>query len=418
MVNMSRTLPQWLDYLESLNPQVIDLGLQRVAEVVDRLQCRRPAPLTIIVAGTNGKGTSSALLAALLRTQGLTVGVYSSPHLRYYNERVGIDGEWISDEDLIASFERVEQARGDLALTYFEFGTVSALEFFARQSLDVCVLEIGLGGRLDAVNVAEADVTLVTSIGLDHQAWLGDTVEQIAYEKCAIARAGVPLVCGQPLPPSTAKETVLQVQGQWYGRGEAFDIERNNDGYRLRFDDQGQERYWHLPIPNIPYHNVATAIQALALVQRLPPLDVCQHVVAELTVNGRLQRYLLDDQQWLLDVAHNPQAMAHLQSQLPEVDGVVFSALADKPVAELLASLPAHKQLLLTGLDVYRGLSVEQLLELAGDAGRAAKCFDTIADAMAYARQQGGRNWLVAGSFYTVEQALNWLDEQAHGATS
>ncbi|WP_157729942.1 bifunctional folylpolyglutamate synthase/dihydrofolate synthase [Bacterioplanes sanyensis] len=414
---MAGTVSQWIEYLEALNPQVIDLGLERVVAVAERLHCRRPAPLTILVGGTNGKGTTSALMAALLRVQGLSVGVYSSPHLQRYNERIAVNGEYISDDDLVESLQRVEVARGDVGLTYFEFGTLSALEYFSRLSLDVCVLEIGLGGRLDAVNVADADLTIVTSIGLDHQAWLGDTLEQIAYEKCAIARPGRPFVCGQLNPPGNVQQVVGEREGQWYQRGVDFDVQLHQQSCQVEFTDTKQTYRWSLPVPHIPHHNVATALQSLALLGRLPDEATCQQVIATLKVGGRLQRIDAGHQRWFLDVAHNPQAMSHLAEVLPEVDGIVFSALEDKPVAELLQALPRHKQLLLAGLSMPRGLSVAQLQSLAADLP-VTGVFASVADALAYAMQQSAQNWLVAGSFYTVEQALNWFDEQGHGAAS
>ena len=177
------SLAQWLERLEALHPTEIELGLARISRVAERLDCLRPAPLVILVGGTNGKGTTSALLSALLQAQGLTVGLYCSPHIHRYNERVQVNGREVSDADLCAGFRAVEAARGDTSLTYFEFGTLAALHWFKQQQLDACVLEIGLGGRLDAVNIVDADISVVTSIGLDHQAWLGDTVEQIGYEK-------------------------------------------------------------------------------------------------------------------------------------------------------------------------------------------------------------------------------------------
>lgn len=425
---MSRSLAEWLTYLETLHPSDIELGLDRVTLVAQRLQALRPAPLTILVGGTNGKGTTTALMSALLQAQGLSVGMYNSPHIQRYNERVSVDGVLISDDDLCRSFAVVEEARGDVGLTYFEFGTLSALWHFQQQSLDVCLLEIGLGGRLDAVNVADADLMVVTSIGLDHQAWLGDTVEQIAYEKCAIARAGRYLVCGQLQAPSTVAETVAARQGILVARGEHFDITPVHEGWRVRYQD-GHSLPQVLDIPrcHIPYHNVATAIQALALLQRLPEPTVVINVVQQLRVPGRLQSISWQTPkgviQLTLDVAHNAQAAAHLAQQLPHVDGIIVAMLADKPVFELVSALPATTQLVLAGLAVPRGLSVTEFARRLHERQPMMTLdgtFESVSQALSWlsSHAHDGHierpHWLVAGSFYTVQHALDFLQQEHH----
>ncbi|PIQ41286.1 MAG: bifunctional folylpolyglutamate synthase/dihydrofolate synthase, partial [Thalassolituus sp. CG17_big_fil_post_rev_8_21_14_2_50_53_8] len=230
-----------------------------------------------------------------------------------------------SDHELCASFRAVEAERGDTSLTYFEFGTLAALNWFQQQQVDACVLEIGLGGRLDAVNIVEPDISVVTSIGLDHQAWLGDTLEQIAYEKVSIARPGQTLVCGQPQPPATAKETAGAIGAQWLCRDEDFFIGRSEQGLELRFVQNGELHAWQLPGAHIPYHNVATAVQALAVLGRLPEQTVVARVVGSLQVAGRLQHYVREKAeqrlQLTLDVAHNEQAAAYIGAQLQQVDG-------------------------------------------------------------------------------------------------
>lgn len=411
------TVEQWLERLEALHPTEIDLGLDRVKTVGQRLNCLKPAPLVIMVGGTNGKGTTSALLAALLRAQGLRVGVYNSPHIRRYNERVSINGEQISDADLCHSFRMVEAVRNDTSLTYFEFGTLAALAWFQHAQVDAVVLEIGLGGRLDAVNIVDADLSVVSSIGLDHQSWLGDTVEEIAYEKFSIARPHKWIVNGQPRPPHTAQKTAEAIGAKWAGRDELFFVEQHLseqgqvDGLTVRFQLNEQRTTWQLPVAHIPYHNVATAIQALALIKRLPSYDVVAQCVAELRVDGRLQTYKKTSaagELWVtLDVAHNEQAAAYIGRQLIAVDGIILGMLADKDADSVAKVLPEAKQLILVGLPGYRGLSAEQLAAKAHFKIQP-QLAENVAAAMAVLPSSG--RWLICGSFYTVEAAMDVIN--------
>jgi dihydrofolate synthase/folylpolyglutamate synthase len=196
------TLGEWLAWQEALHPKSIDLGLDRVRAVRRRLGVRGPAPVTLTVAGTNGKGSSVAYLAAILRAQGYRVGSYTSPHLLRYNERICIDGEPVGDAVICQSFDAIDHARGDITLSFFEFGTLAALDIFAAERVDVQVLEVGLGGRLDAVNIIDADVVLLTSIGLDHQDWLGSSRDAIGLEKAGVMRRGRPAVISDAEPPA------------------------------------------------------------------------------------------------------------------------------------------------------------------------------------------------------------------------
>lgn len=404
------TVDQWLERLEALHPTEIELGLDRVKSVGQRLNCLKPAPLVIMVGGTNGKGTTSALLAALLRAQGLRVGVYNSPHIRRYNERVSIDGEQISDADLCASFRMVEAQRQDTSLTYFEFGTLAALAWFQYAQVDACVLEIGLGGRLDAVNIVDADISVVSSIGLDHQSWLGDTVEEIAYEKFSIARPNKWIVNGQPRPPHTAQETAQAIGAMWASRDEMFFIEQK-EGLSLRFQLNGQQQQWQLPAAHIPYHNVGTAIQALALIGRLPTYEIVAKCVSELRVDGRLQTYkkvsAAGELLVTLDVAHNEQAAAYIGRQLQTVDGIILGMLADKDADSVAKVLPEAKQLILVGLPGYRGLTAQQLATKAHFKIQP-QLADNVAAAMALLPSTG--RWLICGSFYTVEAAMDVIN--------
>lgn len=416
---------EWLAYMESLHTADIELGLERVMDVARRLNCLRPAPLVILVGGTNGKGTTTALLSALLARQGMRVGVYNSPHILRYNERVSVNGDDISDDDLCASFAMVEAARGDTPLTYFEYGTLAALAWFRSRQLDACVLEIGLGGRLDAVNIVEADLSIVTSIGLDHEAWLGSSLEQIAYEKCSIARPGRFLVCGQPDAPLRGQQTVATIGGQWVARGQDYDISENADGsLELAFRpyaDETVKMNWRLPQANIPPANVATAIQALALLGHLLPEHQVAETVQRLRVAGRLQRWQHTSGLSLtLDVAHNEQAAAYLGSRGLQVDGILLGMLGDKAVEQVVQVLPVAPRWKLAGLQGPRALDVQSLKARVqaglAMAGRAPELegYETVMDAMQSLLDRGETgHWLILGSFFTVEQALRFIRESA-----
>jgi|TARA_R110000868_G_scaffold121698_4_gene322675 dihydrofolate synthase/folylpolyglutamate synthase len=430
----SWNVKRWLEHLESVHPAEIDMGLDRVRTVAERLGCLRPAGLVIMVAGTNGKGTTSALISALLLRQGLSVGCYNSPHILRYNERVSVNGSDISDADLCQSFALVEQAREEQPLTYFEFGTLAALAWFKQQHLDACVLEIGLGGRLDAVNVVDADVAVVTSIGLDHEAWLGNDLNVIAYEKCAIARPDRYLVCGQPNPPERARATVNACEGMWLGRGEAFDVTERVQGdaavLNIRFlpypdDDTSME--WVLPRGFIPAANIATALQALAAVGHLLPEQEVADTLKRLRVPGRLQgwRCQCPDGRTFsvtLDVAHNEQAAAYLATRELEVDGILLAMLTDKPVEKVVQALPAARLWKLAGLDCHRGLDaagLEQRFQAVAVDGvdgvdRTVAVYPTVNAALKHLQQTAlaDEHWLVVGSFYTVEQALTLIYAQ------
>ena len=299
------------------------------------------------VTGTDGKGSTCAFLAALLQDQGRRVGVYSSPHLLRYNERIRVNAEEISDEAIVASFEAVERHRKGVSLTYFEFGTLAALQHFSGQSLDYLILEVGLGGRLDAVNIIEPQLTVVTSIDLDHQAWLGDSRESIGREKAGIFRRGVAAVCGDADPPESVLQTARELDAPLFVYGRDFGLTRSAER-ALHWQGRSLDGQ-HLELqtaqsPVLLDSNVATALQALAL---LPNTGVQDYAALESGVSGRQERIEFDGIDIILDVSHNPaaaRALAAYLSDLPAVDRccALFAVMADKDIEGMVSALKAR----------------------------------------------------------------------------
>ncbi|UXY54508.1 bifunctional tetrahydrofolate synthase/dihydrofolate synthase [Pseudomonas tohonis] len=422
-----RTLADWLAYLEQLHPTAIDMGLDRSRQVAQRLGLHRPAPLVVTVTGTNGKGSTCAFLASLLRAQGLKVGVYSSPHLLTYNERVQIDGLDASDAALCEAFAAVEAARGDVSLTYFEMGTLAAFWLFERSGLDAAVLEVGLGGRLDAVNLVDADLALVTSIGIDHADWLGDTRESVAFEKAGIFRAGKPALCGDLDPPAPLIEQAATLGAPFILRGRDYDLAVGEGAWHWRgVDRKGQLRQLHdLPLLDLPLENAALALQAYSLLGQAWDEAAITQALQATRVTGRLDRRSL---KWrgksltlLLDVGHNPHAAGYLAERLRArpVAGhrlAVFGLLADKDLPGVLAPL---KDVLpdwaVTTLPSTRSRPAAELQAALLALGvRASSHADVAAALDAQCEKAGeGDEILVFGSFYCVAEALAWLAHQA-----
>ncbi|WP_040262222.1 bifunctional tetrahydrofolate synthase/dihydrofolate synthase [Pseudomonas massiliensis] len=422
-----RSLADWLTYLEQLHPVAIDMGLERSRKVLDRLQLGPLAARVITVTGTNGKGSTCAFLASLLARQGLRVGVYSSPHLIRYNERVRLDGREASDAQLCAAFEVVEAARGDTTLTYFEMGTLAAFWLFASANLDAVVLEVGLGGRLDTVNLIDADLALVTSIGIDHAEWLGDTRESVAFEKAGILRPGRPALCGDPSPPQPLVD-VAQAKGcPLLVRGVAFDLTMGDAAWQWR--GQGTDgqalALSDLPLLDLPMENAALALQAFALLA-LPwrQAEIVQALLAT-RVTGRLDRRCID---WrgkplrlLLDVGHNPHAAQYLSRRLaggaaPANRHAVFGLLADKDLPGVVEPLlPCLGDWAVAPLPSPRSRPASELDSALANLGARVTSHGSVEDALAYQCEQAGAHdeILVFGSFYCVADALQWLER--HG---
>jgi dihydrofolate synthase/folylpolyglutamate synthase len=417
-----RTLDGWLAYLETLHPKAIEMGLDRVRAVYARLGLAIAMPV-VVVGGTNGKGSTCAFLEAILRAAGYRVGLYTSPHLARYNERVRIDARPVDDAALVAAFTRVETARAAAVpptpLTYFEFGTLAALVLFAQARLDALVLEVGLGGRLDAVNIVDADVAVVTTVDLDHQDYLGSTRDMIGTEKAGIFRPGRPAVCGDPDPPAALVAQAQRIGAVLYRLGHEYGY--REEGRQWRYRGPGGERYG-LPIPGLrgrhQLANAATALAALDLLSTRLAVNAgaVRAGLLDVTLPGRFQ-VLPGRPSIVLDVAHNPHAARSLAATLGEMGYhprtlAVFGMLADKDIAGVAEALRTRiDRWHVAGLPGPRGTSAAAIaarLVAAGVARAAIVEHETIAQALAAARAEVGDADRIAvfGSFLTVAAAL------------
>ena len=428
----TRTLADWLSYLEQLHPSAIDMGLERVRQVADQLGLGKPAPLVITVTGTNGKGSTCAFIEALLRGQGLKVGVYSSPHLLRYNERVRVAGVDADDAALCAAFAAVEAARGTISLTYFEMGTLAAFWLFEQAGLDAVVLEVGLGGRLDAVNLVDADLALVTSIGLDHGDWLGDSRESVAFEKAGILRAGKPALCGDLEPPVPLLQRVAVLDCPFFLRGRDYDLAEDDTVWHWRgLNGQGEVLELHdLPLLDLPLENAALAVQAYALLSLPWQSEQIAAALLATRVVGRLDRRALHWQgktlTVLLDVGHNPHAADYLAQRLASRPVVgqrlaVFGLLADKDLPGVLQPLLSELQSwAVTTLPTGRARPALELQAALLGFGAKVHSYPTVVAALEAQCEQAveGDEILVFGSFYCVAEALEWLDLRAHEEAS
>lgn len=402
----------WLDHQLRLHPKNIELGLERVRPVAERLGVLRPAARVLTVAGTNGKGSTVAMLEAACLVAGLRVGAYTSPHIERYHERIRIDGREVEDADLIAAFEAVEAARGETPLTFFEFGTLAALWLFTQARLDVALLEVGLGGRLDAVNLVDADIALLTTIDLDHMDWLGPTREHIGREKAGVFRADRPALIGDRAPPDSVLEEAQRIGARIERRGFDFELQESGEGLEFR-DALGSLR---LPRPALEapaqLDNAALAARALRLLA--VPDSAIAAGIGSAAPRARLQR-IEGAPEIVLDVGHNPQAARQLAAWLadhPKPTLAVFAALADKDIEGVVLPLSTRvQQWHVAGLDVAgRSQSGEALAARMQAAMPTAEVHRHVAVAAALgaalATAQPDQRVLVFGSFHTIAEAL------------
>lgn len=411
-------LQQWLDWLESGSAARIELGLDRVREVLGKLgHCAPPWPV-ITVAGTNGKGSCVVLLEAMLRAAGYRVAAYTSPHLIRYNERVRVDGIDVEDAALCDAFARVDRAREEVPLTYFEFGTLAAIEHFVTVEPDVAILEVGLGGRLDACNVLDAEVALVTRIGVDHQQWLGPDRETIGREKAGIFRTGKPAVCGDPDPPASIAAEAARLGVPLYQAGSAFHARSAPPGWEWWC---GTRRRAALPLPSLlgthQINNAAAVLMVLELLaERLPVgQGAVRQGLMEAHLAGRCQ-VLPGAVETILDVAHNPQAAATLAAFLERrpctgKTHAVLGMLEDKETAGFVAALNDRVAAwYVGGIAAPRGLSgtaLAQRLQALGITPTVVAVDVGAAYGSALAAARPGDRIVVCGSFFSVAALLS-----------
>ncbi|NIP15499.1 MAG: bifunctional tetrahydrofolate synthase/dihydrofolate synthase [Pseudomonadales bacterium] len=418
------TLPGWLQYIEEQHPQKIELGLDRVKSVAARLGVHKPAPVSIIIAGTNGKGSTTTFAEAVLLGAGLSVGATLSPHLHVFNERIRVNGRCCGDAELVAAFERVEAARNGVPLTYFEFAALAALQVFRSAAVDVAVLEVGLGGRLDAFNIVDAEVAVVTSIGLDHQSFLGDDLETIGREKAGVFRVGQKVVLGGDVTES------VRAQARALGCA-VVEPER---GYRVEGEADGSWRFagLGLDLPALPAGGLAPENCAMGLCAARLALeagdgadreyrritdDLVRAAVTRAKLPGRLETVAWRDRRVLLDVAHNPAGAQFLSAQLRArgygpVIGIIGS-LGDKDTEGVARNLAANvRRWVCVGVDDDRGLPAAEVAERVAGVSPCETAPDAES-ALDQARSLTGPGdvILVCGSFSIVGQVRAFLNE-------
>ncbi len=408
-------LATWLSYLENLHSKTIDMGLERVSRVAATLQVQKPAPFVFTVAGTNGKGTTCRTLEAILMAAGLRVGVYSSPHLVRYTERVRIQGAELAESDHTASFSAIESARGDTSLTYFEYGTLSALWLFKQAALDVVILEVGLGGRLDATNLVDCDVAVIISIALDHTDWLGPDRESIGREKAGVFRAGKPAIVGEPDMPASIAAVAQETGARLARRGVDWDYQASETGWHFR-DARGELR--DLPLPHVPQPNAATALAAIRASGLTVSDAAIRQGIESALLPGRFQ-CVSESPRVILDVAHNPHAAAYLASQMQRLPAggkvlAVIGMLHDKDIAGTLACLePVVDSWYCAPLEGPRGATAEQLTAHLKQGERYPSVVQAWDAAMAQAQPED--TVLVCGSFHTVAHVMEAMEARRRG---
>ncbi len=409
-------LDQWLGWLEGLHAKTIDLGLERAGKVRDAMALFPSVPV-VMVGGTNGKGSVSAMLSTMLERAGYKVGTYTSPHILRYNERVAINMVPVDDERLMAAFLAVEAARGEVSLSYFEFGTLAAVQLFMTEQVDVMVLEVGLGGRLDAVNLFDPEVSVVVSVDIDHQAFLGNDRESIGFEKAGIYRPGKAAICADPFPPLSLVEHAKKIGAELKRVGQDFSHTRMDNQWSFHMGDHHRHA---LPLPALrgsyQLDNATAALAVLDCLSSVLPVDQgsIKRGLLEVDWPGRFQ-VIPGRPVVVLDVGHNPHAVRAMVGNLrrlafAENRYAVFSMLEDKDIDSVLALVREDFDgWFVGGLDMPRGQSGVKIAERLAAAGiRGVQAFDSVTQAWQAALSTASENdrIVVFGSFHTVAEVM------------
>ena len=414
----AKSLSQWLTWMEETRPEhEYDFGLDRIRLVGERLDLLTPAPFIITVGGTNGKGSTLAVLEAILLAAGYKVGLFTSPHFLKFNERIRINGELVGDDWLCDAFEKINDGRKTTWLSYFEFATLAAVDCLKRAEVDIALLEVGLGGRLDATNVIDPDVSVITTVALDHQEYLGYSIEAIAKEKSGIFRPGKPAVFGDHPVPHAVTGMAERLGSPLYCRGEAFSLERLDSHWN--WSSAGGLKLENLPVPSVVIDNAATAIQALQFLPDPVSAEAVKKGLSKVAVTGRFQKLVMKNDlgepvEVILDVAHNPQAAEMLKQRLDEspVEGETRAVVAmckDKDYMAVVSCLSDNiDQWYVARFDSPRALPVDELSEMLKVREFSVKSYQSVAEALKHAlgSSNPGDRVLVTGSFMTVSAAL------------
>lgn len=408
-------LETWLCYLEQLHPSSIELGLERVKSVAERLDLLQPAPYIFTVAGTNGKGTTCRTLEMILLAANKRVGVYSSPHLLRFTERVRINNQESTPSDTVKAFAAIEKARGDVSLTYFEYATLAALYQFKQAQLDIVILEVGLGGRLDATNIVDADIAIITTIGIDHVEYLGNTRESIGQEKAGIFKPKSIAVVGEPEIPSSILDVAHAINCPIFAVNKDWSYQQI-DKLFWQFNSSIKQ-YKNLPIPHVPLANAATAIAALSY----SPFSITQKQIdsalEKTSLIGRFQ-IIQSSPTVIVDVAHNPHAASYLVKQIEllkqqqlKVGKVrfVIGMLKDKDIKSTLSIFNAD-QWYCASLYGERGCNADILKQFLQEENVAnIATFDSVYEAYQKAMQEAKEDDIIVicGSFHTVSAVLD-----------